>query len=73
MKHNFFLKNYANIDHMSPYINHLIDESKEINLILYNINYEYENNDLINYFKKKPNVDTKSFKNYLFKKIFFYF
>ena len=73
MKHNFFLKNYANIDHMSPYINHLIDESKEINLILYNINYEYENNDLINYFKKKPNVDTKSFKNYLFKKNFLLF
>tara|TARA_B100000941_G_C28485580_1_gene544784 strand:+ start:513 stop:1685 length:1173 start_codon:yes stop_codon:yes gene_type:complete len=73
MKHNFFLKNYANIDHMSPYINHLIDESKEINLILYNINYEYENNDLINYFKKKPNVNTKSFKNYLFKKNFLLF
>ena len=28
MKHNFF-KKFANIDHMSPYINHLIDKVRD--------------------------------------------
>ena len=70
---SFFLRNYATIDHHAPYIYYLNKSNKcHVELLLTDINYEYEKNEFIKFFliDKKINIINIP---YEFRKKFKYF
>ncbi len=54
---SFFLRNFATIDHHSPYIYFLENSGKcKVHLVFTELTYNYKSNKLIEYFLKKNNI-----------------
>lgn len=70
---SFFLRNYATIDHHAPYIYYLNKSNKcHVELLLTDINYEYEKNEFIKFFLIDKKINIINIPNE-FKKKFKYF